>query len=547
MKKILFIFCSLLLSLLSCTSPGSAGSKKNFTVVESVQQEINYQDSGKIIYNPDMGFYSVVKPIITKTSASQTATCELNTTSWDKTKYLTDGVYPSDGKSDSYKFDLIHVIVDLSSLSGNINDLSLTKDEIKKIKDKDGRWNLGQDRSEDLGKDILLTEADLSGVSNLLSEIYSKGKTAVIRFSYDPGNDGKTVKVNGKDVYYNVEPKDFDTILKHIEVICRVLKKHTGAVTAVECGMLGPYGEIHSTYFSEADKDKYVVMVMKKFMDEFNKNKINIPFLVRKPRFIENYSDKYGYDTRLGIYNDGYLGSARDLGTFKNRTDIKNEYTERIPYGGELCWDSNTTVRDDMAYWRTNLQDAVNEMKTVHLSFLNIGWNNHVLAWADSDDAEHSWKNSKGETKTISSPNKCINPFTGEAEKFFKIIIRHMGYRYVIINSLFDYYEGNNAFKVNLQITNNGFANIPFHRKKNIFIYLVEQNSTAIKCVEANSFFTGQSDLSFDVDCPDLVSGNYDVYLQVSDKDKSHYIQFANKSMWNENLNANRIGVFKKQ
>ena len=122
-----------------------------------------------------------------------------------------------------------------------------------------------------------------------------------------------------------------------------------------------------------------------------------------------------------------------------------------------------------------------------------------------------------------------------------------MGYRYVIKNSLFDYYEGNTAFKVNLQITNNGFANIPFHRKKNIFIYLAEQNSTAIKCVEANSFFTGQSDLSFDVDCPDLASGNYEVYLQVSDKDKSHYIQFANKSMWNENLCANRIGVFKKQ
>lgn len=557
-KKIVFTSIVSLL-LYSCDSFLNISSldKNNFSfkgntssLVSSEKQSINYSDSNMAIYNPDIGFYSCVKPIIKKSAQGQSASCELSSSSWNKTKFLPNGKYPTNADSNDYKFDLIHVIVDISSFSGNINEIEMTDSELADGKAKGKDWHVAVSRNDEkLGKDLNMTVADLKGVDALLDKIYKENKTAIIRFSYDPKNDGK--KIPGTDKYYDVEPKDFNTILQHIEVICKVLANHTDAITAVEMGMLGPYGEIHSTYFAEQknDGDKYVVLVMEKFLNSFNANGINVPFLVRRPRFIDNYIKTHSADKRIGLYNDGYLGSKSDLGTFKDRTEIKNEYTEKIPYGGELCWDSNTKDSDDYAYWREGtLQAAVNEMPDIHLSFLNIGWNNHVLAWADSDNASHSWTSDE-KTYKISGKNKCTNPITQKEEKLFQIILKHMGYRYLVTESVFDYYSDKKSFGVNLKIKNNGFANLPFHRAKDLKVYLIPKGrnpSSADKPVEVNlPKFTGQESLSFFVPCDTLSGGEYIVYLKVCDSNGSHAIQFANDGEWNDTLKAFKIGVFK--
>ncbi len=62
-----------------------------------------------------------------------------------------------------------------------------------------------------------------------------------------------------------------------------------------------------------------------------------------------SYFDASEYENaeRVGVYNDGYLGSSSDLGTFTDRaaeTAFIGRQAERTFYGGELVADSKNRV-----------------------------------------------------------------------------------------------------------------------------------------------------------------------------------------------------------
>ena len=189
MRKITILFILSFFFLLSCGSDSDDDNTRS----EFYNQDIS-SSSDRVIYNPDMGFYSA-ETISVQVDGS------VNKTSVEKASFLDEKAsYNSDAT-----FNLIHLKIDISQCRN-------------------------------------LSRLDLSGIDTLLSNLEKAEQTAVIRFAYD-----KNYKGNKS----GVEPDDFSTILNHIEDICALLKKHTKVLTALECGMLGPWGEMHTTSFAE--------------------------------------------------------------------------------------------------------------------------------------------------------------------------------------------------------------------------------------------------------------------------------------------------------
>ena len=110
-------------------------------------------------------------------------------------------------------------------------------------------------------------------------------------------------------------------------------------ITAVEFGLIGPWGEMHSS--TVANQTTYNTLIP----EYLSATPESMKILLRRPKFVYSY---YGYSlatlkdfsvsfNRLGVYNDGYLGSETDLGTYDDRAsevDWLSKLNEDLPYGG---------------------------------------------------------------------------------------------------------------------------------------------------------------------------------------------------------------------
>ena len=456
-KKILIpavcvlVACIIALIVLCCMIPKStpAGNEQN----------ISYEESTEAIANPDQGFYRPVYVKMTEDGAS----------------YNQNIVNAST--------QLYHLRIDISAFSKAVNG----------------------------SEDKLLTDNALNGLEELLSFLKEREKSAVVRFAYDSGYNGKANQEPAKDV-----------ILKHIEQVCPILNEYETTVTAIEAGLIGPWGEMHTSTIANAEHISPII-------ETFLTNTVNLPLLVRTPKMIYNYlgitlNDIDGYEIaatdkayRLGIYNDGYLGSVNDLGTYTSREreiEFLSKQTAHLPYGGEVVM-PESTLHD--------IETCLPEMFKINLNYLNIEWNNQVI---------DKWKNS-----TYTS--KCGGEENYYGKSAFDYIQNRMGYRFLVTNSVFEYGE---KFTANLTLKNLGFGNL--NKKKQAKLIFTDE-SGEVKLTYYAHNFTAEETLSYTVDL-NLDSGKYGVYLCVYGEQvngtPTYAVQFANKDMWNDTLKANKIG-----
>ena len=82
-------------------------------------------------------------------------------------------------------------------------------------------------------------------------------------------------------------------------------------------------------------------------------------------------SSDEGY--RLGLFNDGYLGTERDCGTYEYDREREVNWlakqNEHLPYGGE----------SNKVSIMSNLEVCLPEMFLLRLSYLNEGYNESVI------------------------------------------------------------------------------------------------------------------------------------------------------------------------
>lgn len=423
-------------------------------------QDLNYQEITDTINNPDQGFYRPIYVSVKEDGVSYNKNIVTDTT------------------------QLYHLRIDISAFSQANNE---TEDKV-------------------------LTETALSGIDELLSYLQEKNKSAIARFVYDPGLNGAS----------NKEPA-LDIILQHISQLSPILDQYHDTLTAIEVGLIGPWGEMHTS--TMANKD-----VINALIDAYLNSTTEIPILVRTPKMIYDYlgitmddigtyrieSTAKAY--RLGLFNDGYLGSSTDLGTYSNREKevpwlaLQNGH---LPYGGEVVIPDSTLH---------NIENCLDEMFQLHLSYLNIEWNYNVI---------DKWKNS-----TYTEAAGADSLYYGETA--FQYIENHMGYRFVLENSILEYDTAVSQLGIDLSLKNVGFGNL--NRKMNMTL-LLESETGEITSMDAGQFH-GEEKITFQTN-PNLAEGNYNVYLKLDKGNDKYALQFAN-NLWNEELQANQIGSFSK-
>lgn len=354
-----------------------------------------------------------------------------------------------------------------------------------------------------------LSKAALDGIASLLDLLRERDKNAIVRFCYAPGF--------GKDA--NCEPS-LENMVGHAKQFLAVLETHPATVTAVEVGMVGPWGEMHT---SEIVKDPATINTL---IDAFLDNTSTLPVLVRTPKMIYNYLKVPDHlaITRLGLFNDGYLGSETDLGTYEDReTDVAfiSGQTEHLPFGGEVTVPASTLH---------NIEVCLPEMYQIHLSYLNEQWNDQVVA---------KWKKT-----SVTADCAAADPlYYGKTA--YEYIQNHMGYRFVLRKSTFTYTDALDEMKIALALENVGFGNLNKSKKAEIFM-LNEQGTPIMKKTVEN--FGGESALNYTVPLPDdLKKGAYPVYIRLygdtHDGAPRYALQFANNDVYDATLSANRIGV----
>lgn len=318
-------------------------------------------------------------------------------------------------------------------------------------------------------------------------------------------------------------------ILRHIEQIGSVIKNHSDVLTAVEVGMIGPWGEMHSSAIATKDNFNALIAAWLKNTDG------TTPILARRPRMIADYlginvkelgdriAQKDTDEYRLGVFNDGYLGSANDLGTYVNR-DIEVKWLSNqaahTPFGGEVTIPGSE-------YNKINF--AAYEMFLTHTSYLNELWNDKVIA---------EWKNTIYDEKAGTD-----NKYYGKTA--YEYIRDHMGYRFTISDIALPIKPDKNI-KIKFNITNDGFGNLL--KNKTCELLFVGKDKTYISPININpvQWYTGNTYTIESTVNPVLSSGEYTVYLRMRAPQQSdiprYCVAFAN-GRYNFDIQANELGT----
>ena len=371
-------------------------------------------------------------------------------------------------------------------------------------------------------EDLELSEDALNALVETIKNVRENNASIIIRFAYDNFNGNA-----------NKEPS-LNMILTHIEQIGPILLEYSDVVANIELGFFGPWGEMHS---SKICTNENVSTALTKLL-ETTKRKIKVS--VRTPGYYAFFRqiDRSLLDTDLpevgssfyqvGIYNDGYLGSETDLGTFSNR-DIEVKWlsnqAKHTFYGGELVanFASGTPLN--------TIEYLSKEAFLTHTTYLNPYWNDKVM---------------EGFKTT---------PYVGEDsiyknESAYLYIENHLGYRFVLRNSELSISSQEEPLHIKLNIENVGFANLI--RRKHVSIVL--KNNDDIYELTTNLDATTWdskkiTEESINISLPEAIKeGTYEVYLRISEygsitNDRNyHCIEFANNHIYNEDLGANYIG-----
>ena len=400
------------------------------------------------------------------------------------------------------------------------------------------------------GADLPLTEKALLSVSNSLVKCRRNGGTCIPRFAYT------------WDGWGGAEPDDFEMIIIHVHQLGAVLSQFRDVVPAVECGIIGAYGEMHTSRYTGREYQNRVVGAWLESLPD------DMALLVRSPQVWMNYLGTTtsafiggGMDSmdqtlrsRMGFYNDGYLGTDYDYGTWGggggtttwSRDEGRAFLTgQAVPYGGEFAsistsyFDGNVHLLDPARF------NIVAEWYDTHLSYLRTirAYNMTVVQ--------------KLTNTFFSSSAWAFDGMPGLLEydgvDFRKFCEDHMGYRYVVRGVSFEGRTG--GARLDVEIENTGFGQLLFDDLIEVVLSgggvsakapLVGDAVTSLRNVRGGATAV----VSLDFDYPaDLPSGEYDVFLRVSvpladetgDGFPRRPVCFANDGCWNSSLRANKI------
>ncbi len=360
-----------------------------------------------------------------------------------------------------------------------------------------------------------ISQEGITNIEDLFENLNKMGKQYIIRFLYDWEGNG-----------YN-EPEELNTVLTHMKQLEPILKKHKDMVFLYQGVFVGSFAEMHTSKHLSTDSVVQLVNQLAEVTDDLNYLSVRTPVYWRKITQIPDMpSDEFFESSlalRLGLFNDGMMGTEQDYGTYGvlSKTEVgeyqawnreeeltfQNELCKYVPNGGEAVVPNSVN----------DLENAIESMETMHVSYLSRSHDLAVLnKWAE----------------TVVTKDGCYNNMDG-----LSYIERHLGYRLLIKEVTGSYYFIDDTISLNVTLQNVGFA--PMYREPEIYIVLHNQNDGTLYYYEAEGSvreLVGGTEkeqtltIQKDILLNGYTEGDYSVYFYLMDPATGWHIQLANES-----------------
>lgn len=390
------------------------------------------------------------------------------------------------------------------------------------VTDEEGNYTPGQD--------YLLDDSFFAGLRGTFENCRNNGSTIALRFRYD---DNGTA---------NPEPETFDMLKTHLQQIgdSGLLTDYQDILMFVESGMVGCYGEQWGGKYCSLEHKAELLDIMLDIVPD------PIPVTVRTPNIFAKWagitnaeladwvSEPGSRAARVGLYNDGYMGSNSDLGTYSNReieTTWLGNQTLSSYFGGEFSGNLDFAKKYD-TYLPEN---AVPEMYKTHLSYIN---GNIFQLYKDyTFGAEYDVAG--------------VDNSAYYGQNVFQFIRDHLGYRFVLRKSeLSETVEQGGVLDASFSVENTGFANPARAQRAEL---LLEKDGNYLRTdipVDSRTWRSCTvSDVTTAVQIPGgLEPGEWNLYLKLSVGNNTvqqlsmRSVQFANPDVWHAGLGANYLG-----
>ena len=376
----------------------------------------------------------------------------------------------------------------------------------------------------------------LQNIHKVLQYFTKTNSKVIIRFLYDWDGLGM-----------EKEPDDISIIEGHMEQAGAVLNEYSSLIYTTQGIFVGSWAEMHDSKYLTDESMTALLLQYASVTDP------SIYLAVRTPnqyrtifRELEEHPEKYkkypvtaeGLKKRLGLYNDGMLGSISDIGTYqagdtenaglseeelrKAELSFQNELCLTVPNGGEAV---NDNVYNDG-------ENAVKDLHAMHISYLNRMHDEAVI---------NKWKNTILEQKDSLYHRRSI----------YEYITDHMGARFVLKDCKLSYqpFRKEDAKGV-VTIKNVGFSNL-YHPKRFLLTLTNIETGESIQLLDSNEdadmpplqqWNSGEeTKVPFHFSPSDLGDGEYALTAVIKDMAGDEIISFANDS-YREELNGYYLG-----
>jgi hypothetical protein len=342
------------------------------------------------------------------------------------------------------------------------------------------------------------------------------GFKLILRFGYD-------FTAKGQDA-----PKG--VILRHLDQLKPVFEADAGVIAFLEAGFVGAWGEWHSSAHGlDKDSDAKREIVLKQ-LEVLPKSRMTS---LRTARYRE---EVFGSEAvrpltlddvlrivpkaRVGYYNDCFLGSDTDVGTYLGEDEAARAAekgfiardTRFVVQGGETCAVSPP---------RSECTTALAELAQMHWSYLNASYHPGVLK---------GWR----------------------AQGCMEEIARRLGYRFRLVrSSVPGIATQGGAFEMSFEIGNDGFASPHNPRLVELVLRGPDRGGEYILKLEEDPRMWASGEtrtVSVRGGIPrDMPPGRYEVFLNLPDPTPSLYgrpeysIRLANSAVWQPGTGYNSL------
>jgi len=316
-----------------------------------------------------------------------------------------------------------------------------------------------------------------------------------------------------------------DIILSHLDQLKPLLQEYSSAISTVQAGLIGAWGEWHSfTGDYHEDTDGYIANrkeLIEKLVDIFPEKYI----LIRTPMHKEllfSDTEVYGLESeegkiteesaysdalhaKMGHHNDCFLIDETDAGTYmEDNISFWKSYVANDTYftamGGETCGEGSDESLSDC-------NNTLLELRNLHFSFLNDNYHPDVL---------QKWKD----------------------QGCYDYIKTYLGY-YLVAEKM-TYTLTSSDLNMTLYIRNDGFASPYIAPESSLILKSDTQTYQFTQAWDIRKWYPDmQQELNTTIGLDQVESGSYCLYLKLGDGFDA--IRLANEEMWDDNLSANKL------